>query len=103
MFDDDDTIDGEDTSVEDDNTTNNPVVDNGNENDDDENSSVAENTLVSAVSIDTVGVEETRFGSLYSRLTVDGESKCAEFLAPRLILQDRLAEHTEMATFGQFE
>ena len=48
-------------------------------------------------------VKQSQFGELYNRLVSDEqESQCAEFLAPQLIKQDRLYNHTFNAAFGQF-
>lgn len=48
-------------------------------------------------------VKESQFGELYGRLVSDEkESQCAEFLAPQLVKQDRLYEHTFKAAFGSF-
>lgn len=48
-------------------------------------------------------VKQSQFGEIYSRLVSDEqESQCAEFLAPQLIKQDRLYDHTSKAAFGSF-
>ena len=78
-----------------------PVVDEG---DNQETSTVVAYEEDSILNPEYVAkVKQSQFGELYDRLVSDEqESQCAEFLAPQLIKQDRLYNHTFNAAFGQF-